>query len=79
LAADSEVCAGYSVSSEVGDIDFVEVWAAERQIRRSAEEDTPAVVGDQLPRPIGSNSPDFVRGIAADVKVAISVQREAVG
>ena len=66
------------MSAEVGDVDFVEVFAAEREVRWSTKLNAPAVMGHECLLPIGADPPDLVGSITADVKIAIDIESEAI-
>src|SRR5438067_263659 len=66
-------------AGEIGHVEFVEILAAESHVRRAAQPDGPAIPGEQgflAPR---ADSPDLIGRVAANVEVAVRIERQAIG
>src|ERR1043165_3262820 len=64
---------------KIGEVKFVEVLPAERHVRRAAQQDRPSVPREQRSLPRRADAPDFVGRVAADVKITVRVEGQAVG
>src|SRR5687768_13185276 len=64
---------------EIGNIELVEIIPSKRHVGRAAETDSPTIPRQQRFLSCRGDTPDFVRGITADVKISFRIEREAVG
>src|SRR2546426_8601868 len=78
LAFAAHFGAGDGRARKVGDVKLVEILPPKSHVRRAAQQNGPAVPGEQKRLSRRAYAPNLVGGIAADVEVSRRVQRQAI-
>src|SRR5258706_14281262 len=78
LAFTANFGAGDRGARQIGDVKFVKFFSSESHIGRAAQENCPAIPGEQAFLAGGIDAPDFIRGITTDVEIAVGVQGQAI-
>src|SRR5438105_1040664 len=79
LPADADLGARDRLPAEVGDVHGSKIVAAEGHVGGAAEQDGPAVPGEQFLFAVGGDAVDFVGGVTRRVQVAGGVEGKTVG